>query len=52
MASYNDMPTALQNDPVYRRYRKDWDTFHTRYVSPGTYERGLRVFRHWGENQP
>ena len=52
MASYDVAPTGLENDPVYRRYRKDWDTFHTRYVSPDSYERGLRTFRRRGENQP
>jgi len=52
MASYDVAPTVLENDPVYRRYRKDWDVFHTRYVAPDSYERGLRTFRRGGENQP
>ncbi|QJX00863.1 FG-GAP-like repeat-containing protein [Frigoriglobus tundricola] len=52
MASYDVAPTGLENDPVYRRYRKDWQTFHTRYVAPDAYERGLRTFRRSGENRP
>ncbi|VTR95628.1 tpr repeat-containing protein : Family description./TPR repeat OS=Chthonomonas calidirosea (strain DSM 23976 / ICMP 18418 / T49) GN=CCALI_02286 PE=4 SV=1: TPR_9: VCBS [Gemmata massiliana] len=49
MASYDVPPTTLENDPVYRRFRKDWDVFHTRYVTPDQYERGLRNFKRRGE---
>ena len=45
MASYDVAPTTLENDPVYRQHRKDWDVFHTRYVTPDAYERGLRTFK-------
>lgn len=43
MTTYTVAPTRLQDDPVFRRHRKDWDVFHTRYVTPDDYERGLRV---------
>ena len=33
---------ALEDDPVYREHRDDWDTFHTRYVTPAPFLRGLR----------
>ena len=33
---------ALEDDPVYRRHREDWHTFHTRYVTPSRFLRGLR----------
>jgi hypothetical protein len=32
----------LEDDPVYRRHASDWKTFHTRYVSPADFLRGLR----------
>lgn len=37
-----DGPLTLETDPVYRRHRMDWKTYHTRFVTPGEYERGLR----------
>ena len=36
------MPT-LEDDPVYQRYRDDWQTFHTRYVSPRAFLDGLTM---------
>jgi hypothetical protein len=32
----------LEDDPVYQRYRQDWQTYHTRYVTPGVFLKGLR----------
>jgi tetratricopeptide (TPR) repeat protein len=32
----------LENDPVYQRHRQDWERFHTRYVTPDRFTRGLR----------
>ena len=32
---------ALEDDPVYRRHREDWQTYHTRFVSPDAFLRGL-----------
>ena len=32
---------ALEDDPVYRKHREDWETFHTRYVAPEQFLRGL-----------
>jgi|SRR5579883_1612420 len=45
MPNYTVSPTRLEDDPVYRRHPKDWDVFHTRYVTPHNYERGLRSFK-------
>ena len=39
---YNTPPTRLQDDPVYRRYPEDWQTYHTRYVTPQRFSEGLR----------
>jgi hypothetical protein len=37
-----DVP--LEHDPVYRRHREDWARFHTRFVAPERYLRGLRAY--------
>lgn len=34
-------PGTLEDDPVYRRFPDDWRTFHTRYVTPDRFRRGL-----------
>jgi tetratricopeptide (TPR) repeat protein len=33
---------ALSDDPVYQRYREDWEQYHTRFVTPSTFIKGLR----------
>ena len=33
---------TLDDDPVYRRFPKDWKTYHTRFVSPTGFLTGLR----------
>jgi tetratricopeptide (TPR) repeat protein len=33
----------LEDDPVYQRHRGDWERFHTRYVTPEIFMRGLRL---------
>lgn len=33
-SSYETPPGRLEDDPVYRRNRADWQEFHTRYVTP------------------
>jgi hypothetical protein len=43
-ASYDKPPGVLQDDPVYRRHPRDWEVFHTRYVTALAFERGLRNF--------
>ena len=45
MRSYDVPPQQLEDDPVYRRFPKDWETYHTRYMTPWRYEQGLRNFR-------
>jgi hypothetical protein len=45
MVNYTVPPTRLADDPVFRRHRRDWDVFHTRFVSPTVFERGLRSFK-------
>jgi hypothetical protein len=33
---------ALRDDPVYLRYRQDWEQYHTRFVTPRAFVLGLR----------
>jgi len=40
--TYDEPPGRLQADPVYRRHSSDWQEYHTRYVVPEGYSRGLR----------
>ena len=40
--SYTTPPGNLEDDPVYRRHPKDWQNFHTRYVTPRDVETALR----------
>ena len=35
-------PDGWQDDPVYRRHPRDWEIYHTRYVTPDRFARGLR----------
>ncbi len=40
--SYNKPPTHLYDDPVWKKHRKDWLTYQTRWVEPTQFMRGLR----------
>ena len=42
MAAYDTPPGRLADDPAYRRHPDDWKKYHTRYVTPEVFERGLR----------
>jgi tetratricopeptide (TPR) repeat protein len=42
LKSYDKAPGRLQDDPVYCRHPKDWELYHTRFVRPDIFERGLR----------
>ena len=35
--------TTLDRDPAYRRHPEDWQTYHTRFVTPGDFLKGLRL---------
>jgi hypothetical protein len=39
--AYDRDPGRLEDDPVYRRYPRDWEIFHTRYVTPRAFRRAL-----------
>ncbi|HKD35445.1 MAG TPA: hypothetical protein VKB78_01555, partial [Pirellulales bacterium] len=42
MTSYEMPPDKLEDDPVYKKHPLDWQDYHTRYVTPEFFERGLR----------
>ena len=39
--NYDHMDARLVDDPVYQQHAWDWYTYHTRYVTPEQYSRGL-----------
>ncbi|HYE75152.1 MAG TPA: hypothetical protein VEF04_17555, partial [Blastocatellia bacterium] len=40
---YNTPPHNLEDDPVYQRHKEDWQTYHTRYVTPDRFVKALRM---------
>ncbi len=36
------LPNNLEDDPVYRKYPRDWQEYHTRYVTPESFLKALR----------
>src|SRR5690606_33060433 len=40
--AYDRPPGELADDPVFRRHAEDWQKYHTRYVVPRHFHRGLR----------
>jgi len=41
LREYGGPPQPLEADPVFQRNRGDWERFHTRYVTPSAFGRGL-----------
>ncbi|MES1258269.1 MAG: FG-GAP-like repeat-containing protein [Acidobacteriota bacterium] len=41
MKNYDKAATTLEQDPAYRLHPSDWQTFHTRYVTPEWFKRAL-----------
>jgi hypothetical protein len=42
-STYTTAPGRLEDEWVYRRYPNDWQTYHTRYVSPDGFRNALRL---------
>lgn len=40
---YTTTPTRLEDEWVYKKYPDDWQTYHTRYVTPESFVRSLRT---------
>jgi hypothetical protein len=39
---YTTAPGRLEDEEVYRRHPEDWQTYHTRYVTPDVFQNALR----------
>ncbi len=44
--NYPKPPTELRDDPVYKRHKRDWETYHTRYVSPREFYEAMKPTVH------
>lgn len=42
MKDYSEEAGALKDDPVYQKYKKDWVTYHTRYIAPKNFNTALK----------
>ncbi len=42
MKGYTASPAKLEDDPAYKLHPADWQNFHTRYISPRSFENALR----------
>jgi hypothetical protein len=38
---YGAAPGPITTDPVFAKHAEDWNRFHTRYITPHAFERGL-----------
>ncbi len=38
----NKLPNKLEDDPAYRKHPRDWQEFHTRYITPDSFLKALR----------
>ncbi len=41
LRQYGGPPRPLDDDPVFQRNVEDWEHFHTRYITPSAFDRGL-----------
>jgi len=41
MEDYTTDPVPLEEDPAYQMHPEDWETYHTRYVTPRPFHRAL-----------
>jgi hypothetical protein len=42
MKDYSRAPGNLEDEPAYRLHPGDWETFHTRYITPDEFVHALR----------
>jgi hypothetical protein len=43
LRDYTRPPVPLEEDPAYRRHPEDWQTYHTRYVTPRRFQQSLAI---------
>jgi Tfp pilus assembly protein PilF len=42
LKDYNVPPKNLEDDPAYRKHPRDWQEYHTRYVTPESFLKAIR----------
>jgi Tfp pilus assembly protein PilF len=42
VTEYTSLPERLEDDPVYRRHARDWQEYHTRFVTPEGFRNTLK----------
>jgi hypothetical protein len=42
---YTTPPGRLEDEEVYRRHPQDWQTYHTRYITPEVFQNALRPLK-------
>lgn len=40
---YTTAPARLEDEEAYRRHPQDWQTYHTRYITPEVFQNALRL---------
>lgn len=45
MPGYTTPPNGLENDPVYKKHKADWETYHTRYIAPTAFHDAMLPMR-------
>jgi Tfp pilus assembly protein PilF len=43
--AYTTPPRRLEDDPVYKQHRGDWEVYHTRYVTPESFQKAMQLAR-------
>ena len=43
ITDYTNLPLRLEDDPVYRRHKGDWEGYHTRYISAESFQNTLNM---------
>ena len=43
LSDYAQPPVPLEDDPAYQRHPEDWQTYHTRYVTPAPFQEALTL---------
>lgn len=43
LTEYTTLPERLEDDPVYRRHARDWQEYHTRFVTPEGFQNTLKL---------
>jgi Tfp pilus assembly protein PilF len=43
ITDYTNLPPRLEDDPVYHRHKRDWEEYHTRYISPERFQNSLTL---------